>query len=192
MDANSLNRPASSQVARDVRAAVDASYTSTDTKLKPTLYLDLDGVLADFDSAAYRALGGDHYKYEFIYGPKMLWARLDAIPDFFENFPLMRDGAFLWNAVSHLNPIILTALPKTGGEEVDRQKRAWVARELGTDVGVITCETKDKPDYCKPGDALVDDRWLNKLRWSSKGGHFVHHSGAETTLASLKRHGFIL
>ncbi|MER8422486.1 hypothetical protein [Mesorhizobium sp. M1403] len=157
-----------------------------------TLYLDLDGVLADFDTAAYRALGSDHYRYEFIYGPTKLWDRLNSIPDFFENFPLMRDGAELWNAVSHLQPVILTALPKTGGEEVDRQKRAWVARELGSAVQVITCATKDKPDFCEEGDALVDDRWLNKLRWAKAGGHFVHHiEGAKGSIAALKRHGFI-
>src|SRR5690606_19023657 len=114
---------------------------------KGQIYLDMDGVLADFDAAARKALGTDNsYKWEWIHGTKAFWATLYANPNFFADLPPMPDALRLFERVEHLRPIVLTALPKTGAVEVDRQKREWVARYLGADVQVITCQTHEKPD----------------------------------------------
>lgn len=157
-----------------------------------TVYLDLDGVLADFDKRACEVLNGEcHYRYDFIHGGDALWARLNAVPDFFRSFGLMPDAEALWGAVKHLNPVILTALPKTNPHVVDAQKRLWVAEHFGRDVGVITCETKDKPKFCEPGDILIDDRSVNKTRWDKRGGTFILHSKAIFTIAKLKQLGII-
>lgn len=159
----------------------------------PTIYLDLDGVLADFDKRACEVLNGEcHYRYDFIHGGDALWDRLNAVPDFFASFDLMPDAGILWNAVAATKPMILTALPKTNAWKVDEQKRRWVFQKLG--IGgkrVITCETKDKPLHCKPGDILVDDRSVNKKNWEAAGGIFILHNKAVFTVAKLKQLGFI-
>lgn len=157
-----------------------------------TIFLDLDGVLADFDKRACEVLNGEcHYRYDFIHGGDALWAQLNAVPDFFASFQMMPDAQDLWEAVADKDPIILTALPTTNARHVDKQKREWVARHLGPSVEVITCPTKDKPLFCNPGDVLVDDRSVNKALWERNGGTFILHTKAVFSVAALKRLGYI-
>lgn len=156
------------------------------------LFLDLDGVLADFDAGARLMCGTDNsYKFEFVYGQGEFWRCINRDPDFFLHLSPMPDAHILFNEVRHLRPIILTALPHTGAERVDRHKRTWVRQHLGDEVQVITCLTKDKPNYCKPGDVLVDDRAINRERWLGAGGRFVVHTSAKQTLDELENMGMI-
>jgi len=151
------------------------------------LFLDLDGVIADFDDGARRMCGTDNtYKFEFVYGQDEFWRCIHRDPEFFLNLNMMPDANLLWDHVKHLNPIILTALPHIGAESVDRQKRMWVDMMLGPEVEVITCLTKDKSNYCKPGDVLVDDRAINRPKWIAAGGQFVVHTSAKQTLDELE------
>lgn len=156
------------------------------------LYLDMDGVLADFDAAACKALGTDNsYKWEWIHGSAAFWATLNTNPNFFGDLPPMDDALILFERVERLRPVILTALPKTGASEVDRQKRDWVAKYLGDDVPVITCLTHEKPDYCLRGDVLVDDRSVNRAKWQGRGGHFVLHTSAADSIHAMQDLGVI-
>jgi hypothetical protein len=101
-------------------------------RIELKLYIDLDGVLADFDSSAEAILRTDNiYKYEFVWGPDKFWERINKQPSFFRDLPLKADARHLWAKVSHLEPTILTALPRENGERVDTQKRAWVATYFG-------------------------------------------------------------
>jgi hypothetical protein len=160
--------------------------------VKPTLYLDLDGVLANFDLGAGVILGTDNiYKWEFIHGPEAFWDQLNAYPNFFGSLPLMADARELWSGVRAAKPVILTALPKVDADEVERQKRAWVKHHLGADVQVICCQTKDKPQFCSPGDVLVDDRAVNKEAWEKLGGHYVVHTYAAKSVQLLKAIGIV-
>lgn len=156
------------------------------------LYVDLDGVLADFDSAAQEILGTDnHYKYDFIWGPEVYWKKLHAKGDFFKSLNKMPDAMALWVAIKHLKPTILTALPKTDSERVALQKRDWVVKNFHPIPDVITCKTVEKPTYCTPGDILIDDRAVNRDAWMAKGGTYIIHSSARDTIATLRALGII-
>lgn len=156
------------------------------------LYLDLDGVLANFDKAAAEALGTDNiYKFEFVYGTAAFWNRINSYPNFWSDLEVMPDAAHLWYAVRHLEPVILTALPYSNAEKVDAHKRQWVFEQFGDKAKVITCMTKDKPNYCQPGDTLVDDRAVNQAAWRRKGGNYVIHTNAENTIIQLTTLGVL-
>lgn len=171
---------------------VKACPSSLHDLMQPKLFLDLDGVLADFDKSAERILGTDNiYKFEFVYGPELLWKMLHSDSLFFAKLNMMEDGSVLWNAVKHLEPTILTALPSTGAEKVDIQKRDWVRRWLGPNVPVITGRTKDKPKYASPGAILVDDRAVNKAAWEAAGGSYIVHTSAYKTIYELRKQGII-
>ena len=74
------------------------------------------------------------------------------------------------------------------------QKRAWVARELGAHVPVITCPAKEKGDHCSPaGSVLVDDMEKNREPWVAgrARGTFVLHTSAARSIEELKRLGFV-
>ena len=154
---------------------------------RPKVFLDMDGVLANFDKRAEEILSTNNiYKYEFVHGPEVFWHKLNKYPNFFMELELMPDAGVLLNAVWHLDPIVLTALPKTNGDRVRQHKEAWVALNLKEGMKVICCQTHEKPHHCNPGDVLIDDRAVNRQAWEAKGGRYIVHTSAEDSVAQLK------
>jgi hypothetical protein len=150
--------------------------------VKRRLYLDCDGVLADFDKGAAAVLGMHPKAFEKRHGPGRFWARLARAPDFYFGLPLLDGATELFDAVKHLDPIILTGLPR-GGWAAD-QKVRWAARYFpGT--RIITTAAKDKRDHAREGDVLVDDQIRHAHLWEEAGGVFVHHRSVGETLEKL-------
>jgi hypothetical protein len=152
------------------------------------LYLDMDGVLADFDKRAEAILQMKPSLFEEKYGAKAFWMILQDSFDFYNSFPMMIDAPSLLDAVDHLNPIVLTGVPL--GEWAAPQKRAWLKRHV-PGYPVITCRAKDKSNYCKPGDVIVDDRIEHRHLWCDKGGQWVHHTSAYDSIEALKNIGVL-
>jgi 5'(3')-deoxyribonucleotidase len=146
------------------------------------LYLDCDGVLADFDTGATAILGMKPKAYEKSHGLGRFWSKLAQTPDFYFSLPLMPDAMRLFEAVKHLDPVILTGLPR--GNWAADQKMRWAAQHF-PGVRMITCMARDKRDHAKEGDVLVDDNDKFRHLWEGAGGVFVHHRNAEETLAEL-------
>ena len=155
---------------------------------EPRIYLDCDGVLADFDRGATEVLGMPPRKFEQRHGLPAFWARLASTPDFFANLELMPDAMALYEAVRHHDPVILTGLPR--GAWAEPQKRRWAARHF-PGVPVITTSAALKREHCHPGDALVDDTVKFRHLWEKEGGVFIHHASAAASIAELRRHGLI-
>ena len=146
------------------------------------LYLDCDGVLADFEHGARAILGMSAEAFMKRFGPGKFWQRLAAAPDFYARLPVMPGAMELFEAVRHLDPVILTGLPR--GTWAAGQKVRWAARHFpGT--RIITCMAVDKRDHCHPGDVLVDDTLKHRPLWEAAGGIFVHHRNVAGTLAEL-------
>jgi hypothetical protein len=146
------------------------------------LYLDCDGVLADFDKGATAVLGMSPRAYEKRHGIGRFWAKLTRAPDFYFGLPLLDGANELFEAVRHLDPIILTGVPR--GNWAADQKVRWAARHFpGT--RIITTMARDKRDHAKEGDVLVDDQLRHAHLWEQAGGIFIHHKDVPTTLNRL-------
>ncbi|WP_264046820.1 HAD family hydrolase [Methylobacterium flocculans] len=154
----------------------------------PTVFLDCDGVLADFDAGAERVFGMPPQAFEARHGLKRFWSALAAHDDFFGGLPLLPDAVELYEAVRHLRPIILTGLPR--GAWAEPQKRRWAQRHF-PDVEVITTSAALKREHCRPGDALVDDRDKYRPLWEQAGGVFIHHRSAAASIRALRTHAFL-
>lgn len=153
----------------------------------PRLFLDCDGVLADFDGYATRLLGLPPREFEARQGRNELWRRLASHPDYFFRLPLMPDARELWDAVAHLAPVILTGVPR--GEWAAPQKLRWAARHF-PDARIITTLARAKREHMEaPGDVLVDDSLAFRGLWEEAGGVFVHHRSAADTLTQLRELG---
>lgn len=151
----------------------------------PQLFLDCDGVLADFDTGAERVLGMAPRAFEKKFGLGRFWAKLARDGDFYASLPLMPDAQQLFDGVAHLDPIILTGCPRGGWAE--DQKVRWAAQHFpGTPI--ITCMARDKRDHAARGDILVDDTLRHRERWEESGGLFIHHRNARDTLRALAAH----
>lgn len=146
------------------------------------LYLDCDGVLADFDAGATAVLGMGPRAFQDRHGARRFWQQLAAAPDFYCSLPLLPDAMELFDAVRHLEPIILTGLPLGGWAA--GQKVRWAAEHFpGTQI--ITTMARDKRDHAREGDVLVDDLLKHRHLWEGAGGVFVHHTNAASTIAEL-------
>ena len=87
------------------------------------LFLDCDGVLADFDSGFESKFGSSPKDYEDTYGTKAFWYIIRNDLNFFGTLPLMPDATELYESVKHLRPIILTGVPF--GQWAEHQKFKW-------------------------------------------------------------------
>lgn len=149
---------------------------------KPRLFLDCDGVLADFDAGVEKLLGTGAREFEKRHSRGAFWGRLAKAPDFYSRLPLMADARVLFDAVEHLHPTILTGLPL--GKWAAPQKVAW-AEEHFPGVPVITCMARDKHRFMDEGDVLVDDRENHRAAYEAHGVRFVHHRNAADSLRQL-------
>jgi hypothetical protein len=152
------------------------------------IYLDCDGVLADFDKGAVKILGLPPAAFEDRHGSAEFWKRLARHGDFFGTLEPMADAYELYAAVKHRHPIILTGLPE--GKWAEPQKRRW-ARRYFPGVPVITTMAALKREHCHPGDVLVDDRPKHRHLWEAEGGQFIVHTDAKTSIEALKAGGYI-
>lgn len=150
------------------------------------VYVDMDGVLADFDT---------HHETVFgIRADKLLdnvdWERVRSCPGFYADIPPMPDMRLLWDYVSRLSPkpIVLTGVPSSV-EEAPANKRGWVKHHLGEFVEVRCCRSSEKCLHAKPGDVLIDDWDKYKGLWIAKGGHWITHRGSADTIDELIKLG---
>jgi hypothetical protein len=152
------------------------------------IYLDCDGVLADFDKSAEAIFGMPPDVFEERYGTKAFWAPLARADGFFKHLDLMPDALELYAAVRAKGPIILTGMPE--GRWAEPQKRAWAARHF-PGVPMITTMAALKREHCHPGDVLVDDRDQHRQLWEDAGGLFILHRSAKASIEALRVAGYI-
>ena len=149
---------------------------------QPRLFLDADGVLANFDEGARRLLGMDVRAFEAKHGRGAFWKRLANAEDFYGTLPEMPDARLLFDAVKHLKPTILTGLPL--GNWAAPQKVRWAAEHF-SGVPIITCMARDKHKHMKRGDVLVDDRENHRAAYEGAGVVFIHHRNAADSIGKL-------
>ncbi|MEE8440694.1 MAG: hypothetical protein V3S41_03160 [Spirochaetia bacterium] len=146
----------------------------------------MDGVLVDFDSGVQAVTGLPPNQQS----PRRMWPPLARTAGFYENLDWLADGRNLWTQVRSLEPTILTGLPF--GTWAEPQKRAWCTRELGHDIPVITCMSREKASRARkaaPTDAvpvLIDDREFLKQKFEAAGGVFIHYSDTHSAVAQLE------
>lgn len=146
------------------------------------LFLDCDGVLADFDRGFSGKFHMTPQEYEDQHGTKAFWHVIRSELNFFGTLPLMPDAMQLFNAVKHLRPIILTGVPF--GQWAEHQKFKWRDANF-PGIPMVTCRSKDKRLYCQPGDILIDDITTYKHLWEEAGGHYIVHYSAEQSIEEL-------
>ena len=152
------------------------------------LFLDLDGVLADFNKGVKQTTG----KYPHQLDSSKMWPKLRRAKGFFTHLSWTSDGQELWESTRHLHPPILTGLPYDGAWAA-QQKREWCRRELGEEIPVVTCLARHKIDeafaYVSQGitPVLIDDRTTHKDVWEDRGGIYIVHRSTQESLTQLSK-----
>lgn len=157
---------------------------------KYTIYVDLDGVLADLYGEIYNITG--HWMIHDDDGVDApAWNQINEYRKkgnrLFENLNLLPDAMVLWNYVKKYNPHILTALGKVMTEQTDEEKRKWVRKNLtGYDQIYTVKFSKMKANYASPTSILIDDRMRSIGPWRKAGGVGILHENAVDTIRQLK------
>jgi len=152
------------------------------------LYIDLDGVMADFDKHFPILFGTNHNDLE----DDVMWKHINSHPSFFLDLPVCEGAIDFFNSVKHLNPTILTACPKSNYKLAAVQKRQWVRKHISTNITVIPMMGgKNKGLFMhNVGDVLIDDFEKNCKAWAELGGFPILHKNFTDTSKTLKDLGF--
>jgi hypothetical protein len=149
------------------------------------LFIDKDGVLADFDRHHEAVFGARACKI----ADNVDWGAVRAVRNFYLGIPPMADLGALWARIEHHKPIVLTGIPSSVAEAADN-KRAWARRHLGAHVEVRCCLAREKCLHASPGDILIDDWDKHRDLWIKAGGRWITHISAADTARQLTELGF--
>lgn len=169
-----------------VKEVMDANLLEND--LSRIIYVDLDGVLVDFDNGFKAISGGvDKRKYVEQHGYPQLWKLINSYgEDWWANLQWMADGPKLWSVIQNKNVKVLTsgATRNTGTFAINGKKR-WVANHLGPIETIVVNRSDEKKNYARPGDILIDDLYSNIQGWNEKKGIGIWHQNADQTIEKL-------
>ncbi len=156
-----------------------------------TIFVDMDGVVADFDtfvsSLLNRPIGWgvtqDLSNEE--------WEKLTTVDRLYYQLPLMPNAtkliAYVRSLSTRFHVQFLTAVPRrTTMPDAKADKQAWVDKYfpgMKMDIGPFS---HDKQKWCSPGDILIDDRPSNIEEWMRAGGIAIYHTGdVDKTIKTL-------
>jgi hypothetical protein len=160
-----------------------------------TIYVDLDGVLVDFDKEAER-IGFPVEAFEADNKVKArFWHNIGKMAhhgfEFWGVMDKMVDADILWNRLMEADhPVeILSATGHVGN--ADAEKRKWVETHLGDVVVNLVRKSKDKATFASPKAILIDDREKSITPWVEAGGIGVLHVSADDTIRQLEELGVL-
>lgn len=149
------------------------------------IYLDMDGVLADFVQHTTDLGIPNNYQWfepretwtqETLEGERIKTAAMHS-PGFWINIPLCPGAKQLWDFCEPYGRAVLTAKPQPDSPMlVDAEKLAWINKNLGEQPSdtFICCQRTEKQKYA-PGHVLVDDDPRNCKAWEDAGGIAILH-----------------
>lgn len=144
----------------------------------PEIYVDLDGVLADFFGHWSRMDGKDHYKEIEDKEAKLQLVR--EHPTFWLDLPVLPNADKLLNFVKknfgHYN---ICSKPLDGDPYCEPQKREWIKKHLSFFPPYQVIITKNKAAYATQFDGspniLIDDYGPNVDAWNAAGGFAIKY-----------------
>jgi len=160
---------------------------------KPTIFLDMDGVVADFDTYALTVLGvkGEQHRW-----PPESWKKLASNPRLYRDLEQTPESNALVEICRYLRDyrgyrlFFLTAVPKDNTMHFSFQDKVeWVQKRY-PDIPVhFGPYSVDKHKHCRcSDDILIDDRRTNIESWRAVGGKGILHEGdLFETIVQLQR-----
>ena len=158
------------------------------------IFVDMDGVVADFDQRFIDLSGMLPKEYENKYGKNAFWDFIDEKNKlkFWIGIPQMSDAQSLMDYVSQYNYELLTS-PSIKQQSL-MGKGLWVKNH--TNKGLFKSKpkvnyrfAKKKVEFAAPNHILIDDRADTINSWNAAGGVGILHTSAANTISQLKKLG---
>ena len=162
------------------------------------IYLDMDGVLADFDRGVrefcHMESTSQNGKRDAKYDARM-WEAIRGVEHFYDRLELMPGAKEMFDAIYGQygdRCEILTAVPRPerGILTAGQDKIAWTRRLLSDRIRINIVLRKEKLQFCRDGNSvLIDDRERTIRDWRALGGTGILHTSPESTLEQLRKIG---
>ena len=159
------------------------------------VYVDMDGVVADFDQRFVDLSGMLPREFEAKYGKNAFWEFIDEGDNklkFWVGIPQMSDAQQLIDFVSKYDYEMLTA-PSLKKQSL-MGKGLWMINQ--TKKGLFPSKpkvnyksAKNKKDFAAPNHILIDDKASTIDSWNAAGGIGILHTSAANTISQLKKLG---
>ena len=155
----------------------------------------MDGVLADFKTAAVKTTGMSINRWMNIPSSKQKWSLILQNKNFWYDLPWMQGGKQLWSYISKHDPHILSAYVE---ENFDPNcipgKKAWLRKNVNmvNPQKVNLVKRREKKLFAKRGKPaiIIDDYEKNVRDFNMSGRIGIHHTSTSKTIQQLKRLGF--
>jgi 5'(3')-deoxyribonucleotidase len=146
----------------------DKKNRSVNKDGKPTIYFDMDGVVADFVSGYKGFFDRNAYKDDKFTINQACCTQ----PNFFRNLPVIEKGKEIYDLLKDRYHIIFLTTPMEGMAECKRDKLEWVRENFpGSDV----IFSSQKEDYVIDlSSILIDDMDYNLDPWCNAGGTAIN------------------
>jgi phosphopantetheine adenylyltransferase len=136
------------------------------------IYLDMDGVIVDFDKRFTDLAGMGPREYENSFGKEKFWNFIDSKEKgggvgFWVGMPWMPGGEALYNRVAQHNHALLSSPSRSESSKLG--KRLWKKKYTPT-TDLILSLAANKKNYANGDSILIDDRESNIQQWREAGG----------------------
>jgi len=133
------------------------------------IYIDMDGVVADFDQSIIDIFG-EEYSNKIA---DKFWKQTCVEAEVFRRMPPIAEGIEMVEAIRAYHDICF--MTSTGGMphhiDIAKQKLDWLhAHDLGQHPVAFCMNTQGKGRYAQPGAPLIDDRKKVCDAWIQGGG----------------------
>ena len=163
---------------------------------KPTVYLDMDGVLADFFGGVEKLYGVSHWKELTSDKTKDLKAEvINRITgtDFFATLPKFKSADELIQLVKKFTggKFSINTSPLRGdNENSGKYKKIWISNNIEKPDEIVVTgmkETYAKDKASGTPNILIDDRPVNIERWNNAGGHGILYQANRDPLTIVEK-----
>lgn len=149
---------------------------------KRSIYIDMDGVVADFEKFASNYLGRKIGWGELDITSEE-WQKLSEVDHLYYNLDLIPESttvvALCKSFSTRFNVSFLTAIPREQSMPTAKDdKTNWLNKYFPGMMINFGPYSRDKQNWCMPGDILIDDKPENVEQWVAKKGVAVHHTGS--------------
>ena len=179
---------------RSRRKALSLPVFETETGEMPTetsklfkIFLDMDGVIVDFDKRFEEQFGMPPREFEDNFGKDKFWEKIDAKGvGFWRGMDWMPGGQQLYNRVAKHDHALLSSPSRSDLSKIG--KRMW-RKDNTPNTKLILARSYNKKNYADKSNILIDDRADNIQQWKDAGGIGILYQSADQVMKELDKLG---